>query len=207
MKRRIGVLGGTFDPIHYGHLVAAQEAHDQLALERVLFVPAGHPPHKPDRAMTPARHRLRMVELAIAADRRFALSRVDVERPGPSYTVDTLTLLRAEWGPETAFFFLIGSDSLAELPTWRQPRRIIELCELAVLPRPGVRVDLPRLEAQLPGLGGRLHRLTMPLLGISSRALRERVRAGRPITYLTPPPVEAYIREQGLYSPDFNPGR
>lgn len=200
VKRRIGVLGGTFDPIHYGHLVAAQEAHDQLALERVLFVPAGHPPHKPDRAMTPARHRLRMVELAIAADPRFTLSRVDVERPGPSYTVDTLTLLRAEWGPETAFFFLIGSDSLVELPTWRQPRRIIELCELAVLPRPGVRVDLPRLEAQLPGLGDRLHRLTMPLLEISSHALRERVRAGRPITYLTPPPVEAYIREQGLYS-------
>ena len=200
MKRRIGVLGGTFDPIHYGHLVAAQEAHDQLALERVLFVPAGHPPHKPNRAMPPAHHRLRMVELAIAADPRFALSRVDVGRPGPSYTVDTLTLLRAEWGPETAFFFLIGSDSLAELPTWRQPRRIIELCELAVLPRPGVRVDLPRLEAQLPGLGDRLHRLTMPLLEISSHALRERVRAGRPITYLTPPPVEAYIREQGLYS-------
>ncbi len=199
MKRRIGILGGTFDPIHYGHLVAAQEAHHQLTLAQVLFVPAGCPPHKPSGAMSPSNHRVRMVELAIADDPRFLLSRVDVDRPGPSFTVDMLALLRAEWGPEVEFFFIVGSDTLVEIPTWHRPQRVIALSNLAVLPRPGVKVDLPRLEAQLPGLSDRVHWLSMPLLEISSHALRERVRTGRPITYLTPPAVETYIRAHKLY--------
>jgi nicotinate-nucleotide adenylyltransferase len=199
--RRLGILGGTFDPIHHGHLVAAEEAHHQLQLDQVLFVPAGAPPHKPSRPISPAHHRLRMVELAIAGKPYLAISRIDVDRPGPCYTVDTLELLRAEWGPEPTFFFIEGADSLADILTWYQPQRLIERCELAVVERPGVELDLPRLENHLPGLTARIHWVQMPRLEISSSDLRARVRAGRPIAYLVPAAVEAYIREQGLYEP------
>jgi nicotinate-nucleotide adenylyltransferase len=199
MMQRLGVLGGTFDPIHHGHLVAAQEAHYQLALDLVLFVPAGNPPHKPVRPISAAEHRLRMVELAIAGKDEFDLSQVDVDRPGPCYTVDTLALLREEWGPDPSFFFIEGSDSLAEITTWYQPHRLIQLSELAVVQRPGAELDLDRLEEALPGLSERLHWVQMPQLEISSSDLRARVRKGRPISHLLPERVEAYIREQGLY--------
>jgi nicotinate-nucleotide adenylyltransferase len=197
--QRLGILGGTFDPIHHGHLVAAQEAGYQLDLGLVLFVPAGNPPHKPARPISAAAHRLRMVELAIGDSPDFALSRVDVARPGPCYTVDTLTLLREEWGTGPTFFFIEGADSLAEITTWYQPHRLIQLSELAVVSRPGVELDLDRLEQELPGLGERLHWVQMPQLEISSSELRARVRDGRPISYLLPESVERYIREQGLY--------
>jgi nicotinate-nucleotide adenylyltransferase len=197
--QRLGILGGTFDPIHHGHLVAAEETRHQLELDEVLFVPAGRPPHKPTRPISPAHHRLRMIELAIADRPQFALSRVDVERPGLCYTVETLELLRAEWGPGPTFYFVVGTDSLADIPTWYQPQRLIELCELAVAARTGVEVDLVRLEEQLPGVRDRLHWVPMPMLEISSSDLRARVRAGRPISYLVPPMVEAYILEHGLY--------
>jgi nicotinate-nucleotide adenylyltransferase len=197
--RRLGILGGTFDPIHHGHLVAAEEARYQLGLDRVLFVPAGTPPHKPASPLSPIHHRLRLVELAIAARPYFALSRVDADRSGPCYTVDTLALLRAEWGPRPAFFFIVGADSLANLLDWYQPQRLLELCELAVVDRPGVEVDLPGLERALPGITAHVHWVQMPGLKISSHDLRARVRAGRPIAYLLPAAVEAYIQEQGLY--------
>jgi len=197
--RRLGILGGTFDPIHHGHLLAAEEAFHQLALDRVLFVPAGIPPHKPARPISPADHRVRMVELAITGKPYFALSRVDVDRPGPSYTVDTLELLRAGWGPDPQFFFIEGNDSLSDITCWYQPRRLIELCELAVVARPGSQIDLPELERRLPGITGRIHWVRIPLLEISSSDLRARVRAGRSISYLVPREVEAYVRQQGLY--------
>jgi nicotinate-nucleotide adenylyltransferase len=197
--RRLGILGGTFDPIHHGHLVAAEEASYQLALDRVLFVPAGAPPHKPARPISPASHRLRIVELAIAGKPHFAVSRVDIDRPAPSYTVDTLKLLRAEWGPEPRFFFIEGNDSLSDMVNWYQPQRLIELCELAVVRRPGSEIDLPALEKRLPGLTERVHWVQIPLLEISSTDLRARIRAGRSISYLVPREVEAYIQEHGLY--------
>jgi nicotinate-nucleotide adenylyltransferase len=199
VRRRLGILGGTFDPIHHGHLVAAQEAYHQLGLDLVLFVPAGNPPHKPAHPISAADHRLSMVELAIAGKPQFALSRVDVDRPGPCYTVDTLVLLRKEWGHGRTFFFIEGADSLAEITTWYRPDRLIELSELAVVQRPGAELDLERLEEELPGLGARLHWVHMPQLEISSSELRARVRDGRPISYLLPESVEAYLREQGLY--------
>jgi nicotinate-nucleotide adenylyltransferase len=124
---------------------------------------------------------------------------VDLDRPGPCYTVDTLALLRSEWGPTPTFFFIEGTDSLADISTWYQPQRLLDLCELAVVERPGVELDLPRLERQLPGIANRIHWVQMPLLEISSTDLRARVRAGRPISYLVPPEVEAYIREHGMY--------
>lgn len=199
MIHHLGILGGTFDPIHHGHLVAAQEACHQLALDRVLFVPAGAPPHKPGRPITAAHHRLRMLELAIAGRSRFAISRVDLDRPGPCYTVETLELLRAEWGPEPSFFFIEGADSLADIVKWYHPRRLLELCDLAVVARQGTRLDLDHLEQQLPGLKSQIHWVEMPTLEISSSDLRARVRAGRPISYLVPPEVEAYILDQRLY--------
>jgi nicotinate-nucleotide adenylyltransferase len=197
--QRLGILGGTFDPIHHGHLVAAEEASYQLALDKVLFVPAGAPPHKPARPISPSHHRLRMVDLAIAGKPYFAVSRVDVDRPAPSYTVDTLKLLRAEWGAGPRFFFIEGDDSLTDMVEWYQPQRLIELCELAVVRRPGSEIDLPALERQLPGISERVHWVKMPLLEISSTDLRARVRAGRSISYLVPREVEDYIQEQGLY--------
>ena len=197
--RRLGIFGGTFDPIHHGHLGAAEEARSQLHLDRVLFVPAGVPPHKPAQPISAASHRLRMVELAIASNPYFALSRVDVDRPAPSYTVETLELLRAEWGPGPRFFFIEGPDSLSDIVCWYQPQRLLELCELAVVARPGSDVDVAGLERQLPGLTERLHWIEMPLLEISSTDVRARVRTGRPISYLVPHGVEAYIRQHGLY--------
>jgi nicotinate-nucleotide adenylyltransferase len=197
--RRLGILGGTFDPIHHGHLVAAQEAHQQLGLDQVLLLPAGSPPHKPHRPISAVHHRLRMLELTIVGKPHFSISRVDVERPGPHYTVDALGLLRATWGPESRFFFIEGSDSLADIPTWYRPERLLELCELAVVERPGSRTYLPQLEERLPGLTARIHWVQMPFLEISSSDLRSRVREGRPISYLVPPAVEAYILEHGLY--------
>ncbi|HSR34479.1 MAG TPA: nicotinate-nucleotide adenylyltransferase [Anaerolineae bacterium] len=199
MIRRLGVLGGTFDPIHHGHLVAAGEALHQLQLDQVLFVPAGEPPHKPTRPVSLAHHRFRMIELAIAGKPCFTLSRVDLDRPGPSYTVEMLDLLQVEWGPDVTIFFIEGTDSLNDMPTWFQPQRLIELCELAVVARGGVKVDISPLEEQLPGLGDRLHWVEMPRLEISSSDLRARVRAGRPISYLIPTSVESYILEHGLY--------
>jgi nicotinate-nucleotide adenylyltransferase len=199
VTRHLGVLGGTFDPIHHGHLVAAEEARHQLALDQVLFVPAGSPPHKPDQPITPADHRVRMIELAIAGRPQTSLSRVDVDRPGPCYTVETLELLRREWGPEVTLFFIEGADSLTELTSWYQPWRLLELCELAVVGRPGVDVDLAELYRRLPMLEARLHWVQMPRLEISSSDLRRRVQAGRPIAYLVPPAVEDYICEHRLY--------
>jgi nicotinate-nucleotide adenylyltransferase len=201
--RRLGILGGTFDPIHHGHLVAAQETWHQLALDQVLFVPAGSPPHKRGDGVKPPAapplHRLRMIELAIAGHAQFAVSRVDLDRPGPCYTADMLRLLRAERGAEPAIYFIEGADSLADILKWYRPQEIIELAELAVVRRPGVTLELSELEEALPGLTARVHWVQMPWLDISSSDLRARLREGRPISYLVPPPVEAYIREHRLY--------
>lgn len=192
-------MGGTFDPIHYGHLVAAQEVCYQLDLARVVFVPAGQPPHKQDQVITPAHHRLAMVELAIASNPSFTVSRVDIDRPGLSYTVDTLRLLRQEWGPEVEIHFIMGLDSLADLLNWHQPERLIQLCYLAVVDRPRYHVDMEALGAALPGIGQRIQFVHIPGMNISSTDLQRRVREGRPIKYQVPPAVEEYIYQHGLY--------
>ena len=196
---RVGVLGGTFDPIHIGHLVAAEEAQVRLALERVVFVPAGLPPHKLHLDVTSTEHRLNMVRLALNDNPLFAISRVDIDRFGASYTVDTLELLRDEYGPEAELYFIMGSDSLAELLTWYKPERLIRLCRIVAMTRPGYRVDLEELNRLLPGAIARVQLLDMPLLQISGTDLQRRVRMGLSIKYLVPPAVEDYIRQQGLY--------
>jgi len=198
---RIGVLGGTFDPIHYGHLMLAEEARVRLQLARVLFIPAKDPPHKLGQPYSPVAGRLRMVQLAIASNPAFAISEVELTRPGPSYTVDTLAHLQQALGPEAELFFLMGLDSLASILTWRDPAGILARAQLAVAARPGFCADLQALEAALPGLSARTHVLDMPEVGISSHDLRRRVCAGLPIRYQVPDSVEAYVREQGLYRP------
>ena len=197
--RRIGVLGGTFDPIHYGHLAAAEEARVRVDLEKVLFVVAGLPPHKLDEEVTPVEHRLAMVQLGIASNPHFELSRVDVDRSGPSYTVDTLSILHAEWGQGTEVFFILGIDSLLEVPTWHQPERLIKLCRLVAVARPGFEVDMSKLEDSIPGISSRVEIIDMPEVDISSSDLQRRVKEGLPIRYQVPESVERYIREHRLY--------
>ena len=197
-ERVLGILGGTFDPPHYGHLVLAETARVQLGLDRVLFVVAGRPPHKPSRPITPDTHRVAMVEVAIADNPAFTVSRVDMDRPGPHYTVETLSLLRREY-PEAELFFLIGGDSLAQFLTWRDPAGILRQARLAVMPRPGYEPDLAALEQVVPDAHERLAWLDAPYLDVSASDLRRRVREGLPIRYLVPPPVEAYVRERCLY--------
>jgi nicotinate-nucleotide adenylyltransferase len=196
---RLGVIGGSFDPIHIGHLIVAQEASTSLALERMLFVPAGQPPHKLGRAMADPEHRVEMVRRAIASNVHFSLSRVDVDRPGPCYSVDTIRILRETWGAGIEIHFLIGSDSLADLPTWHQPDRLIRLCQVVAVQRPGYQVDLDELDRRVPGAAAAIQMLAAPTLDVSSTAIRERVRSGRSIRYLVPEPVEQYIHAHGLY--------
>jgi len=195
---RLGILGGTFDPPHIAHLVIADQARSQLSLSCVSLVPAGQPPHKLDRPITPIEHRLAMTQLAIAGDPGLALSRVDVDRPGPHYTADTLALLRATH-PDDELYLLIGSDSLRDLTAWREPARIVAQARLAVMRRPDADLDISRLESALPGISGRVEWLDAPWLDISSSDIQRRVRAGLSIRHLVPTAVERYIVEYGLY--------
>jgi nicotinate-nucleotide adenylyltransferase len=194
----LGILGGTFDPPHYGHLALAENARVQLQLDRVLFVPAGQQPLKRDRHITPVHHRTAMVEAAIADNPGFSLSRVDLDRPGPHYTADTLALLQDTY-PKAELFFLIGGDSLAQLAAWHDPAGIVQRARLAVMPRPGWEVDLHELEQTVPEICERLVWLDTPSLDISASDLRRRARQGLPLRYLVPPAVEAYVREHRLY--------
>ena len=203
----IGVFGGTFDPIHVAHLTVAQEAAETLGLERVLFVPAGQPPHKPDRVISPAADRLAMIELAIAGNERFTVDRIELDRDGPSYTVDTLEALkvRSVGVAEPALTLIISSEAFRELPTWRDPRRILELACLAVAPREGYQpVSADFMEREFPEFRDRVRYLVGPRMRLSASEIRERVAAGRSIRYLVPDAVAAYIDDHALYR---NPGR
>ncbi len=194
---RLGLLGGTFDPPHYGHLLAAQEVAWRLQIDRVLFLPARQNPLKRGEPSSSAEDRCDMVALAVADNPIFELSRLDLDRPPPSYTAD---LLRALESPEYELFFLVGADILPELPKWREPRQIVQLARLVVVNRPGApRPDLDRLERLLPGVGERSEHVQIPGVDVSSSDIRRRVAAGRPIRYLTPPAVERYIMDRGLY--------
>jgi nicotinate-nucleotide adenylyltransferase len=198
-SQRLGIYGGTFDPPHLGHLILAETAADNLHLAQVVFVPAGEPPHKtPHEVHAPAAHRLAMVERAITDNPRFALSRVDMDRPGPHYSVDMLHLLREDY-PGEEFFFLIGSDSLRDLPTWSRPKELIELASLGVMRRHGIEPDLETLERTIPGISRRIAWIDAPTLEIASRVLVERIAAGRSVRYQVPDTVSRYIKEHKLY--------
>lgn len=198
---RIGVLGGTFDPPHLGHLLLAEQAHEQLRLDKTLWIPAADPPHKQNLAITHVEHRLAMLRLAIEGNNHFAVSLADVNRPGPHFTADLLDILHGEY-PTSELFFLIGGDSLRDLATWHQPQRIIDTAKIAVMTRPDAEYDLDMLEAALPGLRERLHFVESPLIEIAGSTIRQQVRAGQSIRYLVPDAVNSYIRDHQLYHPE-----
>lgn len=197
----VGLLGGSFDPIHVGHLHVARQACARLGLDRVVFAPAGQPPHKRDQALTDAEHRFEMVRLALAGEPCFTISRIDLDRPGPCYSVDTVRLLQEDWGPEARIFFLIGADSLVDLPTWHRPRLLLELCQVVAVGRPGYNVDLARLHRRFAGAPPVVFLEHMPEVDVSSTEIRRRVAEGRAIEGLVPPAVAAYIVAHGLYRP------
>ncbi len=196
---RVGILGGTFNPPHLGHLVCAQEAYLQLGLDRVMLIPARIPPHKPVEDEPGPEHRLQLCRVAVKDDERFAVSDLETFRPGPSFTVDTLQELHAT-EPDNELFLIVGGDVAAGLPLWNEPERVLELARLAVAKRRGT----PRshVDQALAGLRGgqRAEFFRMPRIGISSTLLRRRVRAGEPIRYMVPDAVERYIGAQGLYA-------
>jgi nicotinate-nucleotide adenylyltransferase len=197
---KIGVLGGTFDPIHNGHLGIADAACRELGLDRVLFVPARDPWQKGLRDVTPAHDRFEMVKLAISGHSRYDISRVDLQRYGPSYTVDTLSDLKCELGAGAELYFILGMDALGGLPDWREPERIVQMCRVVVAKRPGVDIiDLKALEARLPGISGRVVLINNDLYDINSTGIRRSVADGHSISGLVPDAVALYILENGLY--------
>jgi nicotinate-nucleotide adenylyltransferase len=195
---RIGILGGTFDPPHIGHLILAEYARDALSLSRVLFAPAGDPPHKQDEEKIPIAHRLAMLERAIAGEERFEISRVDIDRPGPHYSLDMVQIVQRQH-PGAELYFMMGGDSLRDLPKWHRPAEFILHCKLAVMRRPGDPVSADMHEDVLPGLTERVVFIDAPLIGISSSEIVERLAQGRTVRYLVPDGVLKYILAKQLY--------
>jgi nicotinate-nucleotide adenylyltransferase len=188
---KTGIFGGTFDPPHLGHLIAAQDACLQLALDRVLFVPAGQPPHKLDQEITPAAVRFEMLRAAIEADARFQVSQIELRRAGPSFTVDTLRELRREF-PEDELFLLLGADQARELATWREPEQVARLARIILVSRTGI-VTVPELQVLVA------QSIEVTRIDVSATQIRDRVAGHQPIRYLVPFAVEQIIRDRGLY--------
>lgn len=197
---RVGVLGGTFDPVHIGHLIIAEAVQVQLRLEKVLFVPAGQPWLKLQHPITPVGYRVEMLRLAILPNLYFELSDVEVERSGPSYTIDTMVELRNRLGAQADLFFILGCDALAQFAEWKEPSKLIQLCKLAVVPRANLAFSaLEDLERHIPGITDRVSYVATPIIDISSSQIRERVARGLSIRYLVPDKVEEYIAQRRLY--------
>lgn len=195
---RIGLLGGTFDPPHLGHLWLAEVARQQLQLDRVIFAPVGQPPHKPDAYPTPAPFRLEMVRLAITGNDTFVVSAEDITRPTPHYTLTLLQNLIATQ-PKAIFWLLLGLDSLVDFPHWHRPDQIIQMCRLAVLARPEVGVDWNSLANEIPGIRKSVDFLSGPILYISASQIRSWINSKRSVRYLVPDPVLAFIAQNKLY--------
>jgi len=198
--RRVGILGGTFDPPHVGHLWLATLAADELGLDRVLLMPAAQPPHKGARRVSNAADRVLMTRLAISADPLLEVSLIEMERPGPSYTVDSVAELQATYGAGVQLVLIMAADQLVAIDTWREPDRLLDLAEWAVGPRPGT--PLPERRSLVERFGAaarRIHLLSGPSLDVSSSAIRRRVASGRSIRYLVPRAVEEFIADRGMY--------
>jgi nicotinate-nucleotide adenylyltransferase len=198
-RKRLGIFGGTFDPPHIGHLILAAEARDQLALDLIIWVLTPDPPHKRGKEISSLHHRLAMVEIAIQDDEAFTLSSVDINRPGPHYTLDTIKLLKQEY-PDQALFYLMGGDSLHDLPNWYKAVEFVEnLDGIGVMRRPGDEIDLSSLLLALPNLEGKLNFVTAPLLEISADQIRRRVRQNRSYRYYLLPKIYEYIYKNKVY--------
>jgi len=197
---KVGIMGGTFDPIHLAHLIIAEEARYKLGLDRVVFIPANHPWMKSDHEIASTDHRLAMVKLAIDANHSFDVSSIELERSGPTYTVDTLEQLWKELGYAASMYLLVGWDSLRDMPKWKAPLRISKMATIVTFPRPGYeKPDITSLEADIPNLSERLVMLDEPFIGISSTAVRRKIAAGESIRYLVPEAVRQYIVDNRLY--------
>ncbi len=199
MPETIGIYGGTFDPPHLGHLILAAESLQQLQLNRLLWVLTPKPPHKPGRPITPLPHRLEMLRRAIADTPGFELSTIEMDRPGPHYTAQTLEILRRQF-PAADLAFLVGGDSLRDLPRWYRPQDILAACRfIGVMRRPGDSIELDTLDSILPGLGGKIRFVDAPRLEISSSTIRQRIASGGHFRYYLPASVYDYIQQNHLY--------
>ena len=197
---RVGVFGGTFDPIHLGHLAVARSIQSSLGLDNVTFVPAGQPWLKADTPVSHVKDRVQMLRLALARRRAFELSTIEADRPGPSYTVDTMEALQRQLGSDADLFFLLGSDALMDIAKWKEPQRLIQLCQLVAFARPGFGLPtMEALEAAVPGISLRGVFAEVPQVNIRATDIRCRIAEGRSIQRLVPRAVERYILEHGLY--------
>ena len=197
---KIGIMGGTFDPIHLGHLATAEAVRENFALDEILFIPAARPPHKLGKTVTDERHRLTMTTLATRSNKFFRVSDMELKRTGLSYTLDTMNALHEQFGRSTELFFIIGADSLADLSKWHAARELVEKCHFIATTRPGVDVNFSAVEKFFGAIAREhIHRVTTPGLEISSTDIREKVRQRRSIKYLVPEVVEEFILQEGLY--------
>ncbi|MDD5190675.1 MAG: nicotinate-nucleotide adenylyltransferase [Dehalococcoidales bacterium] len=197
---RLGILGGTFDPVHNGHLALAEYAFAKLRLTQVIFIPTGQPWMKSGRDITPASDRIGMLHLAIDVNPNFHISGIEILRKGPTYTIDTLTELSRQTPESTELYFIISWNTLEEFPRWKDPKKIIKLCRLVVAPRPGYqKPDLAALEAKIKGITEKIVLLDKPAINISATEIRERVKKGLPVSEMVPAAVAEYIREKRLY--------
>ena len=220
---KLGLLGGSFNPVHNGHLSIARQTREALGLGQILFIPTSHPPHKQNASLAPAQDRYEMVRLAIASDPSLAISDVEIRRPGKSYSIDTIRLLQQEYGAHTQLFFLIGLDAFLDFPSWREPLTLLELCPFVVLSRPGLSFRSLSTVALLPPISqssltdldaGRISQLEVPLrkqrltclrlppCAVSASDIRSRIRRGLSVANLLPPLVESYILQHHLYQED-----
>lgn len=200
IKLKIGIMGGTFDPIHIGHLVTAEAVRSEYGLDRVIFIPAANPPHKQDLRVTPAMHRYIMTLMATYSNPYFFVSDIELERPGLSYAFDTVTRLIDKFGAQTEFYFITGADAIQDLPTWENVHELLKLCHFIAAARPGCNSSLDDVIDYFGPQGSkRIHRLATPELEISSTDIRDRVKNGLSIKYIVPESVESYIAKEGLY--------
>ena len=200
-ESRIGILGGTFDPVHIGHLIIAEEVRQKLKLKEVIFIPTGQPWLKKVQKISSAEHRLQMTILATASNPYFSVSTIEIERDGPTYSIETISELKAGLGAGVVLYFIVGFDALAELPSWKDARRLVEICRVVGVARPPhTKLNLRSLESAIPRASERIITVDVPHIGVSATEIRKRVADGYSVKYLVPESVEQYIRENGLYS-------
>ncbi len=198
-KKRVGIFGGTFDPIHMGHLIVAETIMDEFHLDKVVFIPAAVPPHKLDKQISPAKHRYMMTMLATCSNPRFQVSDMEMHRQGPSYSRDTLAQLIEEHGRDTEFYFIVGADSVENLHTWNRIDELLTMCHFIGASRPGCMPDMEKIAQRFGPLAEKIHCLETPELEISSTEIRHRVGQKRTIRYIVPETVEQYIYKEKLY--------